>query len=245
MVEARFPEVTLLQLAVNAGSAARTLGVRRSATRYVAFADDDSWWDAGALVRAADALDRHPRLAVVAARILVGEDSVVDPVCASMANSPLPGAGLPGPAVLGFLACGAVVRRDAFLGAGGFHPRLEIGGEEELLALDLAAAGWQLSYLDSVVARHHPVAGPERVGRERTVVRNQLWVAWLRRPVRVAVLRSLRHLRRCDLRLAASVLGSAAAGLPWVIAERRRLPASVERAVAALERPYSPARRSR
>jgi N-acetylglucosaminyl-diphospho-decaprenol L-rhamnosyltransferase len=37
--------------------------------------------------------------------------------------------------VLGFVACGAVVRRSAFLEADGFHPRFEVGGEESILVL--------------------------------------------------------------------------------------------------------------
>ena len=44
---------------------------------------------------------------------------------------------LPGRSVLGFLACGAVVRRSAFVQAGGFDPVVHFGGEEERLALDL------------------------------------------------------------------------------------------------------------
>src|SRR3712207_8738424 len=42
--------------------------------------------------------------------------SDLDPTCVAMARSPLDvGTSLPGPAVLGFVACGAVVRRDAYL----------------------------------------------------------------------------------------------------------------------------------
>ena len=61
-----------------------------------------------------------------------------------------------GPAVLGFLACAVVVRRDAFLAAGGFQPRLHVYGEEALLAMDLAAAGWLLSYAPELTVRHLP-----------------------------------------------------------------------------------------
>jgi hypothetical protein len=49
---------------------------------------------------------------------------------------------LPGPPVLGFIACGGIVRRAAFLEVGGFNSRLGVGGEEELLAVDLTARGW-------------------------------------------------------------------------------------------------------
>jgi GT2 family glycosyltransferase len=201
VVGKRFPAVRLLALGRNLGAAARNLGVLAAATPYVAFSDDDSWWAPGALERAAAALDTHPRLALVAARTLVGPEERTDPVSALMADSPLPvPAGAPGPAVLGFLACSAVVRRDAFLQAGGFSPLLFLFGEETLLAYDLAAAGWQLCYLDDVVAHHHPATSRQaprrRIGTQR---RNALLTAWMRRPVLVAT-RSAGELALASLR---------------------------------------------
>jgi hypothetical protein len=54
-------------------------------------------------------------------------------------------------------------------------------------------AGWQLAYVDGVVARHDPgsVYRP-RSGRERLAVRNALLSLWLRRPTGVAAQQSLR-----------------------------------------------------
>jgi hypothetical protein len=50
-------------------------------------------------------------------------------------RSPLPRQpDLPGPPVLGFVACGAVVRRSAYLAVGGFSPVVFFLGEETLLA---------------------------------------------------------------------------------------------------------------
>src|SRR4051812_41381901 len=63
----RLSGVGLLHLGENLGGAARTIGARAVETPYVAFSDDDSWWAPGALGRAADLLDAHPRLALVAA----------------------------------------------------------------------------------------------------------------------------------------------------------------------------------
>src|SRR5919108_2255895 len=116
LVRAHQPGVRVVGLRYNWGGAARTIGARLVDSPYVAFSDDDSWWAPGALGRAVDLLDRHPRLAVLAARVLVGPDQRLDPACDRMAHSPLPSAAdLPGPSVLGFVACGAVVRRVAFL----------------------------------------------------------------------------------------------------------------------------------
>jgi GT2 family glycosyltransferase len=169
VVGERFPTVRVLAMGHNLGAAARNLGVQAAVTPYVAFCDDDSWWAPGALERAAAILDRHRRLALVAARTLVGPQERTDPVT-QMAASPLPTApGAPGPSVLGFLACAAVLRRDAFLQVGGFRPLLFVFGEETLLAYDLAAAGWQLCYVADVVAHHHP--SPSRADpRRRTAL---------------------------------------------------------------------------
>ena len=241
-VHARFPEVELLALEENRGAAARNAAVRRLARPYVAFSDDDSWWEPGALARAAEVMRAHPRLGLLAARVLVGPDGRLDPTCAAMARSPLTdagGRGVPGVPVLGFVACGAVVRRTAFLHVGGFDARYGVGGEERLLAGDLVAAGWLVRYDARLVARHwpHGADGGRRAGRAATTVRNDLWSAWLRRPARRVPAATLRALRdggagRQTLRGA----GAAVRGLPWVLRERRPHPHAVEAALRRLER---------
>src|SRR4051794_4844290 len=159
----RFPRVRVIEVGRNLGAVARNLGVWAATTPYVAFADDDSWWAPGSLDRAADVLDAHPRLGLLAATILVGSEERLDPVSEEMAASPLPRRpDVPGPAVLGFVACGTVVRRDAYLAAGGFDDVVEFAGEEDRLALDLAMLGWDLAYVADVVAHHHP--SPSREG---------------------------------------------------------------------------------
>jgi GT2 family glycosyltransferase len=228
--------VEVVALGRNRGAAARNVGLERLDCAYVAFSDDDSWWAPGALERAVEVLDAHPRLAVVAARVLVGDGAREDPVCAQMAGSPLgrrPGA--PGPAVLGFVACGAVVRREAMLAVGGFDERYGIGGEETPLALELASAGWELAYVEGVVAHHHPSTGP-RPSRVARQIRNELWSAWLRRPAPAALLVTL-HVVRASLGRPGDLargLAQALAGATWVARERRLLPASVERSVRLL-----------
>src|SRR3954468_4367839 len=81
-----FPDVRVVQLPRNLGAAARNVGVALVHTPYVAFSDDDSWWDPGALSRACAYFDEHPRLGLLQARILVGPDARLDPVCQDMAT---------------------------------------------------------------------------------------------------------------------------------------------------------------
>ena len=228
LVAEAFPHVEVIALAKNRGAVGRNVGVKAARTPYVAFADDDSWWAPGALDRAAACFEAHPRLGLLAARTLVGEAELLDPTSAEMAASPLrQEVDLPGPSVLGFLACGAVVRRSAYLEAGGFDDVVQFAGEEERLALDLAARGWGLAYVDHVVMHHYPSPARDATGaRAARVARNRVLTAVMRRPWPV---------------VAATVQGAWTSGpagpqgvltalprVPLAMGARRRLPGPVE-----------------
>ena len=235
-VRSRYPEVTAIRLRRNRCAVARNVGVRRAATPYVAFSDDDSWWEPGALAAACDLLDKYQDVGLVTGRTLVGENAAEDPLNAILAASPLPDDGLPGPRVLGFLGCAAVARRDAFLQAGGYNGLLGIGGEEELLALDLAARGWAAVYVDSVVARHFPSASRNPAGRRATEQRNRVLVAWLRRPVRRALAGTAAlAARACRDPVSRRALASLLLRLPSALAGRRSLPPGVAAQLRTLE----------
>jgi GT2 family glycosyltransferase len=220
----QYPAVRVVRLSENLGAAARTVGVREARTAFVAFSDDDSWWESGSLERGVAALRSDPRLGLVAARVLVGPLRRLDPASRVMQRSPLsPVSAVGGRRVLGFVACAAICRRDAFLACGGFHPRYGIGGEETLLALDLAANGYSCAYLDDVVAYHHPVRasnGRPDARRLRTTARNDMWTSWLRLPLKVALARTARIAQGPQ---GPSALFSALRGAGWVARERRRV----------------------
>ena len=171
----RFPALTCIRLAANVGGAGRNAGVQACERPYVAFCDDDTWWEPGGLARAADLFDAHPRLAVVTGKVLVGESERLDPASAEMARSPLRSEPeIPGRALVGFMAGASVVRRAAFLAVGGFERRFMVGGEEELLALDLLAAGWALRYVEELVVHHYPSPNRDDAARRWIAARNAL-----------------------------------------------------------------------
>jgi GT2 family glycosyltransferase len=233
-VREQLPHVQVVPLGENLGSPGRNVGVELARTPYVAFADDDSWWAEGSLKACADVFDQHPRVGLVAGRMLVGPDERLDPLCEVMAASPLPArAATPGVPILGFMACGAVVRREAFLEAGGFDPVTFFYGEEDRLAWDMAAAGWDLVYLDSVVAHHHPQQSAGRDGRRRLMTRNDLLTAVMRRPWPVVAAAWWRAARA-----GAEGRGGARDALPRLPAalrRRRRLPQHVEQQIRLLQ----------
>ncbi len=238
MVRARHPSTTLLTPGANLGAVGRNVGVRAVRTPYVAFCDDDTWYEPGALRRAADLLDTHPTLAVVTASIIVEPYSRLDAICEEMAASPLPAPqGIPGHPLLSFLAGVSIVRRTAFLDAGGFSEKLWLGGEEELLASDLARAGWHMTYVPEIVAHHHASRQRDAHLRRRHGIRNTLWFTWLRRPLPSAALRTARLLRRVPRdRVTAHAVAEAVRGLPWVLRERSVVPADLEDGYRRLER---------
>jgi GT2 family glycosyltransferase len=236
-IHTEFPDVQILTMGKNLGAAGRTAGVRAAPVPYVALSDDDTWWEPGSLRLAADLLDAHPRLAIVTARVLVGPTQREDPTCALMARSPLPREPeMPGPPILGFLAGASVVRRSAFLQAGGFEPRLFLGGEEELLATDLTSNGWWLCYVPELLVHHYPSPARDGVTRRGHLLRNALWCTWLRRPLSGALRRTLRL--ACSVPwdgVAVKGFVGALAGLPWVLQQRRVVPRRVEKCLCLLE----------
>jgi GT2 family glycosyltransferase len=238
-VRAQHPWVELIASPDNLGAVGRNVGVARLDTPYVAFCDDDTWWEPGSLRAAADVLATHPRLAVVTARILVEPGGVEDPIVAELRDSPVVGADwLPGPALGSFLAGASVLRREAFTEVGGFSERLWLGGEEELMAGDLAAAGWELCYLPHLTIHHQASIARDPHRRRADGIRNTLWTTWLRRPLRPALRRTVHLLRTVPRdRVTARGLREAVLGLPWVLRERRVLPPHAEARFAALEHP--------
>jgi GT2 family glycosyltransferase len=223
------PGVELVPLAVNLGAAARNVGVRVAGTEYVAFSDDDCWWEPGSLDAAGRLLDASPKLAVVTARVLVEPGGREDPACRTMARSPVPRVpGLPGVPVLGFLAGACVVRRSAFLAVGGFEPRYFLGGEEELVAIDLAARGWRLAYVPELTVHHAPSGQRDRDHRTRLLLRNALWSAWLRRPPGSAAARTYRIIASASSAITGlAACAEALRGLGWVASRRRVVPPHV------------------
>lgn len=237
IVRGRYPDVDVIEAGRNMGSAARTLGVQASNSEFIAFCDDDSWWPDGALRGITDIFGAYPALGLVAAKLLVGEDQKIDPVSLAMADSPLRcKRDLPGPPILGFAACGAAVRRQAYLAAGGFHQRFGVGGEEQLLALDLVTHGWDLCYVDRIIAHHHP--SPSRNVRTRSAVevRNMLWTSWLREHAGVSAARTTRLVRDSLLsRDHRSGVKQAILGLPWVLGERSPVTLELQEQLLSLD----------
>ncbi|MGB3290593.1 MAG: glycosyltransferase [Burkholderiaceae bacterium] len=229
-VAKRFPSVMLIRSERNLGAAARNIGVAYAHTPYVAFSDDDTQWDPGALERAADLLDMAPDVGVLSACIHVGPTRKLDPGCLTMQHSPLARDSLPGPQLLGFMASACVMRTRAFFEVGGYWPPLFIGGEESLMALDMVEQGWRIIYAADVVTRHFPSKIRDSSLRQRLLLRNAIWVAWMRRPMRAACRETSLRMRQAHSRhVLWSVLWQALVGMPRALRRRRVISPAVEK----------------
>ncbi len=214
-------QLALIALAGNIGAAARNRGVEAAHTPYVAFCDDDTWYEPAGMEHAADLLDAHPRLALITGRILVDDQQRLDPISVEMAGSPLAEEhGIPGAVLVSYMGGASVCRREAFLAVGGYDPRFFLGGEEETVGWHLLRAGWQQRYVDDVVVHHHPsLANFTRLGHYG--IRNTIVTAWLHRPAGSAArwtAHVVRHAHK-DVTLVRG-LGMAAAAVPWIVRER-------------------------
>jgi GT2 family glycosyltransferase len=233
----KYEQVEVVRLERNIGAAGRNVGLRHTTTPYVAFCDDDGWYEQDGLAHAADLLDAYPRLGLVNARILVGPENTLDPISAIMEDSPLlERHGIPGKVLLGFMAGAVVVRRSAYEQAGGYEGRFFIGGEEETLAFKLARLGWQMRYVPEVVMHHEPsVANAPHL--RAYGLRNTLWNCWLHRRLGSALYYTWQvvadHPKTADWRRG---LAAALRGAPWVLRERDPMDPELDAQLGVLDR---------
>jgi GT2 family glycosyltransferase len=220
----RFPGVLLVRAPRNLGAAGRNLGVAHVVTPYVAFCDDDTWWEPEALVTAVEILESKPELAVLSARVLVGPEKQPDATCSVMAESPLPHIEGVGPQLIGFMAGASIMRTQSFLDAGGYWAPFFIGGEEALLAMDILDAGGIIAYAPALEVSHWPSSFRDATLRRRTTARNELWTAWMRLPWLMAARRTVHLLKTLpSLSVRIGVVCAAAYGWRQVREHRRRL----------------------
>ncbi|MDS1139335.1 glycosyltransferase [Pusillimonas sp. SM2304] len=232
----QFPSVLLIRARRNLGAAARNIGVAYVHTPYIAFCDDDMQWEAGALERAVAMLDASPDVAVLNACVQIGPTRSLSPACVAMAQSPLSRECLPGPQLLDFMAGACVMRTRAFYDVGGYWPPFFLGGEEALMALDMVERGWRIVYADDVVSRRFPARPASVRGDERLRIRNDIWVAWMRRPLRPAWRKTCEQLGNARLRgIFWRTLADAAIGLPRALRQRRVISPAVENMRALLD----------
>lgn len=179
---AELHDADLVRCEHHLGASACNQAVASVTTPHVAFCDDGTWWSDGALKRACDLLDEYPHIGAINGRVLVGSSETEHPICERMQHSPLDNSGLPGPSLISFMSNAVVMRTRAFRHAQGYEPEVFDGAQEALIGLSLAALGWRIVYARDVTMHQLPAAQCGMAATPAMVVRNRLWVAWLRLP---------------------------------------------------------------
>jgi glycosyltransferase involved in cell wall biosynthesis len=182
-----FPQVRIVQTLGDHGMAGFNRACALAHTDYVACCDDSTWFAPGALARAAQVLDAHPRVAVLNARVADEAEREIHPACLMLSATSLHSDGLPGPALASFTAGACIFRAEVFRAVGGYEERLARGGAEELAALDVLSAGHDIVYCEAALAHREPLYRWFTRAQHCTLARNSAWVAWMRLPVRDAL----------------------------------------------------------
>lgn len=238
IVTQNYPDVQLISLGENMGAIGRNIGVEHAKTPYIAFCDDDSWWEGEAFTRAVQYFKKYPQVGAIAGQLLVNKQEKLDYVSYLHSISPLVASvPMPGPAILSFLGCGVFVRRSAYLQVGGYDPQIKFSAEEWLFGIDLIVAGWGITYAPDVIGHHFPSKARQMPRRYQMGARNILWATWLRRPLWSAIGKTVSEIKKAmaDKNQAIGLLESLT-GIPYVIANRRVIPDYLEQQVQLLER---------
>jgi GT2 family glycosyltransferase len=185
------------------GAAGRNVGAQHASHDLVLFIDDDSHPEPGAVAELQRAFERNPRLGVAGGFIRNVDDSgtiVIDEQVGSFdwfLRSGIEGDPPEGIPAYFFPEGACMVRRDAFLQAGGFYGPYFFTLSEIDATMRLAANGWETRYFPRARFAHLKGTGSDGGGYHRMLylrVRNELWHFWLRYPPAMALPRMLFYL---------------------------------------------------
>lgn len=143
-----FPRLVLIENAQPRGPAwCRNHAAQLASTPYLLLFDDDSYPLEGSLSEVVRAFENEKQLAAIGFRILLGDS------CEG------------GGAFNAFIACGATIRRDIFLSAGGFPADFGFYVEEYALCYRLAELNYRVEMWSSPTVFHAKVAQNRDRGR--------------------------------------------------------------------------------
>lgn len=162
----------------------RDLGLRRLDTDLVGFLDDDAAFGADSFDAIVDIFETTPLLGAVSLRLV---DERGDTARRHVPRVGSSGAEQQGP-VANFLGGACVLRRVAYLEAGGYFTDLFYGHEEIELSWRLIDTGWSIRYLADIQVFHPKSTIERHADGWRLTGRNRVWIArrTLPRPLSLA-----------------------------------------------------------
>ena len=194
--------VKLLEPGENLGLAGRNLAAKEARGDLLLMLDDDAYPRPGAVETLTEAFTANPKLGIAGGlvRDIDSEGRVVFEKELGTFDWWLR-AGRSGEAPEGFPAFSfpegaSVIRRKAYLEAGGFFEPYFLTNSEVDLTARVTANGWEVRYFPSA-AFDHMKAPSERQTWDVNLyyrIRNHLWYLWLRYPTSMAVPRTVGYL---------------------------------------------------
>jgi hypothetical protein len=175
MLASDFPEVRCLTLSANSGVAGWNRAFEAASGRYFLVLDDDSAPVSG-LGAALEFLEANPRVGILACNVVGGA-------------FPTSGFDLKdGQSWVGFIGCGAIIRRSLYERIGGFAEWLFIYAHEWEYGLRCLDAGFEIRYFERCVIEHRAAAA-NRSSRRLIAhtVRNELLTVYKHFPERRAI----------------------------------------------------------
>ncbi len=156
----RCPQVRWITLDKNLCASARNVGAMAARGRVLLMLDDDSWPEPDVINRLVRAFDARPSLGAIACRVRLAD-----------APHRHDAGGVPG----AFFNCGAAIRRNAFLDAGGYPIDYDYYVEEYALSCELWRRGWRVESMGAALVWHQRTAVNRDVERMlRYLVRNNI-----------------------------------------------------------------------
>jgi len=144
-IKKTFPDITLIANPTNTGAPAWNLGFEEAKGDYFIIIDDDSHVESG-LENALAYLDKNPKVGVLALNVTTG------PYTSAVYNWK------DGQQVVGFIGCGAILRRTTYEKIGGYADWIFLYGNEWEYGLRSLGAGYEMRYFEGCRVTHRASA---------------------------------------------------------------------------------------
>ena len=140
-VELRHPDLVLIRKQINIGAPAWNEGFEKAKGEYFIIIDDDSHIESG-LEEALDHLDQNPKIGVLALNITSGPYTSEE------------WGWKDGQEIVGFIGCGAILRRETYRKIGGYADWIFLYVNEWELGLRAVEAGYLVKYFAKCRVTH-------------------------------------------------------------------------------------------
>jgi GT2 family glycosyltransferase len=195
--------VTLLEPGENLGLAGRNLAAKEARGDLLLMLDDDAYPQPGAVETLTQAFTANPKLGVAGGLVrdvdsdghIVVEDELgtFDWWLRAGRTGEAPPEGFP---AFSFPEGASMIRREAYLEAGGFFEPYFLTNSEVDLTARATANGWEVRYFPSAAFDHMKAPSERQTWNVNLYyrIRNHLWYIWLRFPVYMAIPRTIGYL---------------------------------------------------